>query len=97
MKVTAKAIVNSKSEEMDDDGNVKQATVSLFPDYADGRNKEWALYTPTLSVNMSLKGNVASFCKVGDHVTITFEVDDAEEQADAEEALAASEDVEVQG
>jgi len=68
--VTAKIFCASKTEtgELDE----RQATVTFAPDYADGRNKEWALYTPGLSLTMGLRGAVADRFEVGKVYTLTF-------------------------
>jgi hypothetical protein len=42
-------------------------------DYADGRNKEWAKYTPGLDLRMRVKNSVAEQFNVGDAFTLTFE------------------------
>lgn len=41
-----------------DDG--KQVSLSFSPDYDDGRNKEWAKFTPALSLSMCVKAEVAN-------------------------------------
>lgn len=55
-----------------DDG--KQVSLSFSPDYEDGRNKEWAKYTPALSLSMVVKTEVANanFEKNGAYL-LTFE------------------------
>lgn len=76
MRVTAKIICNSKNES--GEGEDRQVNVSFLPDYADGRNKEWARYTPGLSLTMGLKGAVADQFDVGSAYTLTFTQDDDE-------------------
>ncbi len=68
--VTAKIKCRSKQES--GDGEARQATVTFVPDYADGRNKGWALYTPALSLTMGLRGAVADWFEVGKAYTLTF-------------------------
>lgn len=53
-----------------------QRTLWFTPDYADGRNKEWADATPTLSLQMVVKGGVAEHFKPGNAYTLTFTPDD---------------------
>ena len=43
------------------------------PDYADGRNKAWAVATPALSLTMSVKPDVAELFNLGDAFTLVFE------------------------
>jgi hypothetical protein len=68
--VTAKVTCHLKNET--DEGDKRQVAVSFLPDYADGRNKEWSLYTPALSLSMSLKGAVADRFEIGKAYTLTF-------------------------
>lgn len=65
--VTAKIVCTSKAE------SGEQVNVSFGADYADERNKEWARYTPGLSLTMGLKGSVAEKFEVGKAYTLTFE------------------------
>lgn len=69
--VTAKIKCQTKQESGERDS--RQATVTFAADYADGRNKEWALYTPGLSLTMGLRGSVADQFEVGAAYTLTFE------------------------
>jgi len=68
--VTAKVHCQSKTET--GEGDARQVNVTFVPDYADGRNKEWALYTPGLSLTMGLKGSVADRFEAGKAYTLTF-------------------------
>jgi len=68
--VTAKIQCQTKQES--GEGDARQVTVTFVPDYADGRNKEWALYTPGLSLTMGLRGPVADRFEVGSRYTLTF-------------------------
>jgi len=70
MSVTAKVTCHLKNES--GEGDNRQVQVSFLPDYADGRNKEWSLYTPSLSLSMTLKGAVADRFDVGKAYTLTF-------------------------
>lgn len=68
--ITAKVTCCSKNET--GEGDNRQANVSFLPDYNDGRNKEWALYTPALSLSMTLKGAVADRFEQGKAYTLQF-------------------------
>jgi len=70
MSITAKVTCHLKNES--GEGDQRQAVVSFLPDYADGRNKEWSLYTPALSLQMTLKGAVADQFEPGTAYTLTF-------------------------
>lgn len=74
--ITAKVYCGSKVET--GDGVQRQAVVTFFPDYGDGRNKAWALNTPTLTLNMTLKGDAADLFETGAAYTLRFEADAAE-------------------
>lgn len=47
-------------------------TLSFAPDYADGRNAEWAKYTPSLSLTMTVKGEVGDRFEAGKPYTLQF-------------------------
>lgn len=68
--ITAKIICTGKSES--GEGDARQANVSFAADYADGRNKEWAPYTPGLSLTMGLKGEVADRFEVNQRYELRF-------------------------
>ncbi len=72
--ITAKVLCQHKNESGEDDK--RQVVVSFLPDYQDGRNKEWSLYTPALSLSMTLKGEVADRFEQGKAYTLTFEESD---------------------
>lgn len=67
MSITAKVVLSSKVEQGD------QVILSFGADYADGRNKEWAKYTPGLSLTMGVLPEVAEKFEVGGKYTLTFE------------------------
>jgi hypothetical protein len=69
--VTAKIVCHSKSEPQGE-GDDRQVTVSFGADYADDRNKEWARWTPGLSLTMGLRGAVADRFEVGKAYTLEF-------------------------
>jgi hypothetical protein len=68
--VTAKITCTNKTEQ--GEGEHRQVNVSFGADYADGRNKEWALYTPGLSLMMGLRGPVADRFEVGKSYELRF-------------------------
>ena len=49
-----------------------QVALRFEDDYADGRNAEWAKYTPALSLSMSVRPEVAEPFTVGAAYTLTF-------------------------
>lgn len=71
--ITAKVTCHLKQES--GEGDARQVVVTFIPDYADGRNKEWSLYTPALSLQMTVKGSVADQFEPGRAYTLTFEAD----------------------
>lgn len=73
--VTAKIKVDSKSAPQYHD----QQTITFSPDYNDGRNKEWAEATPSLSLSITVKGSVAEHFEVGQAFTLTFTPEDSSE------------------
>ena len=48
-------------------------TVSFYPDYQGEENKEWANATPSLSVQMVVRNDVAEKFEQGGSYMITFE------------------------
>lgn len=66
--VTAKVQVTRRTE-----GPEGQVSLEFQADYQDGRNKEWSQYTPTMSINTTMKGEVANNFQLGDAFTLTFE------------------------
>lgn len=67
MQVTAKVKLDRKDE------GAGQVSLAFSPDYADGRNAEWAAYTPALSLQMTVKPEVATHFEQGKPYTLTFE------------------------
>jgi hypothetical protein len=68
--ITAKVQVNTKLES--GVGDARQVVVAFTADHAGGRNKEWALYTPSLQLSLSLKGEIADRFDVGSRWTLQF-------------------------
>lgn len=50
-----------------------QVQLSFAADYKDGRNAEWAKYTPGLSLTMTVKGSVSDQFEAGKSYVLTFE------------------------
>lgn len=82
--VTAKVQVNTKSVYGEGDG--QQSSLSIGPDYTDGRNAEWAAATPALSLSMTVNGDVGDFFEQGAKYTLTFTRDDEPESGEDAEA-----------
>jgi hypothetical protein len=70
MAVTAKVKCSNKRPVWSHDGAY---ILDFAPDYGDGRNAEWAEATPALSLNMTVKGDVADAFEPGEAYTLTFE------------------------
>jgi hypothetical protein len=64
--VTAKVLVSQKSE------SEYGTNLSFYADYADGRNKAWAVATPNLSMTMTVLPAVGDLFEQGAHYTLTF-------------------------
>lgn len=71
--VTAKVKLTSK--QFYGEGPEATVTMRFNADYADGRNKEWAANTPSLSLEMTVKGTIAEKFSTGTPYTLTFEPD----------------------
>ena len=71
MDVTAKVVVNSKQTSQEGTA-YESVLLSFAPDYADGRNKEWSVATPALSLTMTVKPEVAERFRQGAAYTLTF-------------------------
>ena len=65
--VTAKARVEKRTE-----GGDQFVSLTLGPDYNDGRNAEWAYATPSLRVEMTVLASVGDEFEQGKPWTITF-------------------------
>lgn len=68
MTTTAKITVQGKTSAGDG-----QTLLTFAPDYNDGRNKEWAKYTPALSLSMTVLDSVAEHFTPGKAYVLTFE------------------------
>ncbi len=65
-KVLCTQVVNSG------EGDSRQAALTFSPDYADGRNKDWSLATPHLSLSMTVRGAVADEFSSGKAYELQF-------------------------
>lgn len=54
-------------------GEHRQVVASFSANYAGGKNSEWAIYTPSLQLAMTLKGEIADRFTIGQEYTLTFE------------------------
>jgi hypothetical protein len=74
MSVTAKFIVSS----ITDNAGYEADEVLLVPDYAQGRNKDWASATPSGTIRMHIGRNTAArkHFEQGKAFTVTFEAED---------------------
>jgi hypothetical protein len=53
-------------------GGDGQTQVHFEPDYADGRNAEWAKYTPAMSLSMTMLDEVADRFETGRAYMLQF-------------------------
>lgn len=75
--VTAKVYVST----VDKPGGAGKGSTTVYfgPDYADGRNKEWAVATPALSLTMTVKDEIAErHFPQGTRMTLTFDAEETE-------------------
>lgn len=68
--VTAKVVCHSKL--ITGAGEHRQAVVKFGADNSP-ENKDWSLYTPALTLDMTLRGAVADRFEPGQAYTLTFE------------------------
>lgn len=69
---TAKVRLTHKSD-------TSPVSLSFMPDYAEGRNAAWAAATPSLSLSMTVKDEIAAGLEVGTNFTLTFEPEQPEQ------------------
>lgn len=82
MSVTAKLVLTDISPAMGSDpqGQPDQYMLSLRADYDNGANAEWAKLTPSLSLSMTVKAEVAELFRKGGY-TMTLEPTEPEQHA----------------
>lgn len=71
--ITAKVQLQSKTES--GVGEHRQVVATFTANYAGGANAEWSKYTPSLSLTMTLKGEVADKFVIGQAYTLMFAED----------------------
>lgn len=74
MAVTAKVKLASKTV-FSEGTEYEQVQLNFMADYADGRNAEWAVATPALSLAMTVKPDVAERFEEQGAYTLTFEAE----------------------
>lgn len=73
VKVAAVAYLNQDSTVVPQgDSSATHAVLTFQPDYAEGRNEEWAINTPTMSLSMNVTLVVADQFRAGTPYTLTF-------------------------
>lgn len=77
--ITAKVVLLSKLES--GVGEHRQVVAAFNANYAGGKNDEWAIYTPSLTLNMTLKGAVADKFVVGQAYELQFIEEPSPEEA----------------
>lgn len=75
MDVTAKVVV-SKLETLQEGTPYEAVSLGFSADYADDRNKAWAVATPAISLGMTVKPDVAKHFRMGQSFTLTFTPDE---------------------
>lgn len=86
MSTSAKIFVSGKTE-----GSDGQTQVYFSADYADGANKEWAKYTPALSISMTVLSEVAADWDYGDKFDLLFTKTTPDKEVPAEESVKSDE------
>lgn len=69
--ITAKVVLGRKDAHNKSDENSPVA-LHFQPDYAQGRNAEWADATPSLSLSMTVRADVATKFTEGTAYTLQF-------------------------
>ncbi len=67
VQITAKVICRTKAPHGED-----EVALAFDADYDDGRNKEWAKYTPSMSINTTMRGSVGDHFEPGKSYLLTF-------------------------
>lgn len=86
MAITAK--VNLAHKQQTAAGTDGETDLTFSADYADGRNKEWSRFTPSLELRMRVKNSVADKFTEGASYVLSFALDpefkDAAKSADGQ-------------
>lgn len=87
--ITAKVRCTSKF--VTGEGENRSANVSFGPDYAEGRNAQWAKATPTLSLSMTVNASAVDLFEPSQCYTLVFEPEqESTADATAEDSAAES-------
>ncbi len=78
IRMSAKLNCASKTES--GVGDDRQVTVTFGADYADGRNKEWARFTPSANVSIVLKGELGDRYQIGKSYVMFIQEEDEQPQ-----------------
>lgn len=75
MMVTAKFKVTNREPGPGPEGADGCTVVTMYPDYADERNKAWAWATPAGDVSLTIRNTApaADFFELGKSLLVTFE------------------------
>lgn len=79
MAITAKVKLARKNEYLSNSTSGSKETgveLSFGANYANGANKEWAKYTPSLNFTMVVKPEVAAAFEIGGNYTVSFTPDE---------------------
>jgi hypothetical protein len=87
--ITAKIRCTGKT--VTGEGDNRCAQVSFGPDYAEGRNVQWALATPHLALSMTLNAAASDLFERSASYTLVFEPEREESTSDATAAEAPAE------
>lgn len=77
-KITAKVKLQGKHEYLSnsyENGIETGVELTFSPNYSDGKNAEWAKYTPSLTFKMTVKKEVAERFEIGYEYEVTFKRD----------------------
>lgn len=81
MHTTARVVCTSKAAVPYDETQYdepEQYALTFAADYNDGRNAEWAKYTPALSLSMSVRADVAEQFTQGQALELVFQTTELE-------------------
>ena len=70
-KITAVAVLQTKVTT--ESGSGSNTVLQFAADYKDARNKEWAYYTPSLNLQMTVRPEVADQFDLQGHYLLSFE------------------------
>jgi hypothetical protein len=82
-RITAKVRLGSK-QSFNEAGDT---ILNFYPDYADGRNKEWASASPSLSLMMTVRKDVAELFEQMGTYTLVFEKNDDDKPKEVQQEV----------